>query len=82
MFVGWLIGSLAHWLIGLLVGWLVGEAMARSWQIDQHAKSPKCVRQVVATMMLVRSVAHEPKCVLWLMPNELMFHIFGMLSAA
>jgi hypothetical protein len=49
------------------------------WQVNQHASAPRHVRQVVANVMLVRSVDHEPQCILQLIPNELMFEIFTFL---
>jgi hypothetical protein len=54
-------------------------ANQRCWQPNTHNTMPPCTRQVVHTMMLIRIVEHQPKSILLLLPNELMFEIFSHL---
>jgi hypothetical protein len=49
------------------------------WQVNLHDKSPRHVRSVVATMMLLRIVEHQPSSILMLLPNEIMFELFSFI---
>jgi hypothetical protein len=49
------------------------------WRPDSHYQMPQHIQIVVWTMMMVRIVEHEPRSMMVLLPNELMFEIFSHL---
>jgi hypothetical protein len=59
------------------------EAVNRQhWQVDAHCRAPQQVRAIVTTIMMIQRIEHQPNSILMLLPNELLFVIFGMLPFA
>jgi hypothetical protein len=49
------------------------------WQVYNHHQAMQDIQEAVYTLMVVRSVPHQPASILSMMPNELMFEIFARL---
>jgi len=53
-------------------------ATAFMWRVDRHHRAPRCMKQAVESMTMIRSLHHEST--LSLLPNELLFEIFSFLE--
>jgi hypothetical protein len=55
------------------------QGFFRGWQVSNQQQAPRYVQQVVATMVALRCIEHEPASILMQIPNELLFLIFSFL---
>jgi hypothetical protein len=58
---------------------MLTAARYQHWRPDNHHELAHHVQATVVTMMMLRSVHHQPGSILMMMPNELMFQIFFFL---
>jgi hypothetical protein len=48
-----------------------------SWTVHNHSQAPAVLKQIILTLVLIRDLEHQ--CILHLLPNELLFIVFGYL---
>jgi hypothetical protein len=52
------------------------------WQPYNHHRTSQALQAIVQSMLMIRTIDHQPNNILALLPNELMFVIFSFLPMA